>query len=100
MIYQTAAYQVKPNAVEAVKAAIEDFTDYVKASEPGTILYIAWQKKDDPTSFMHFFIFEDEKAQDIHSKSTAVKKFESIYKPLLVSSGVSFTDFNLVSINT
>ena len=44
----------KKQSVEKVKAAVREFTLYVKNNEPGTLLYLAWQKKDDPTSFMHF----------------------------------------------
>lgn len=99
MIYQTAHYQVHKESVEKVKKAIEEFTAYVKDNEPGTILYLAWQQKDDPTRFVHFFIFKDEAAQEIHSKSSNVKKFESVYSPELVSNGVSFTDYDLVATN-
>ena len=37
-IYQTAHYQVNEAAVAEVKAAIDAFVDYVRASEPGTRL--------------------------------------------------------------
>lgn len=99
MIYQTAYYQVNEQSVNKVKEAVKEFTQYVKKNEPGTIMYLAWQKKDDPTCFVHLFIFKDEAAQDIHSKSNAVKKFESVYAPELVSEGVNFTDYELVATN-
>ena len=57
-IYTIAEYRVRPVGVEKVRRAIEEFVPYVKANEPGTRLYAAWQKKDDPTQFVHFFIFE------------------------------------------
>src|SRR5262249_9573986 len=98
-IYQTATYQVKPQAVEKVKRAIEEFVQYVKANEPGTRMYVAWQQQSDPTRFIHLFIFEDAAAQTIHSDSEAVKRFESIYSPELVGGDVVFTDFNLVASN-
>ena len=62
-------------------------------------MYIAWQKKDDPTFFIHLFIFEDEVAQTRHSESEAVKRFESIYSPELVGGDVVFTDYDLVATN-
>jgi quinol monooxygenase YgiN len=47
-IYTIVQYRIKPSAVEKVKRAIEEFVDYVKANEPGTRKYVAWQQKDDP----------------------------------------------------
>ena len=98
-IYTIAQYQVRPSAIEKVKHAIEEFVDYVKANEPGTRKYLAWQQKDDPTRLVHFFIFEDAAAHDVHSKSAAVKRFESIYRPELVGGDVVFTDYELVATN-
>jgi quinol monooxygenase YgiN len=71
-----------------------------KANEPRTRLYMAWQQQDDPTRFVHFFIFEDESAHESHGQSAAVKRFESIYGPELVGGPVKFTDFNLVASNS
>ncbi|PYU21797.1 MAG: hypothetical protein DMG32_19720, partial [Acidobacteria bacterium] len=65
-IYQTGGYQVKPSAVDKVKQAIQEFVQYVQANEPGTRMYLAWQQKDDPTRFLHLFIFEDAPAQARH----------------------------------
>jgi quinol monooxygenase YgiN len=96
-IYQTGGYQVKASAVEKVKQAIKEFVRYVQANEPGTQVYLAWQEKDDPTRFLHFFIFEDAAAQTRHGQSEAVKRFESIYSPELVGGDVVFTDYELVS---
>ena len=99
-IYTIAQYQVKSQAVDKVKQAIEEFVRYVKANEPGTRLYVAWQQKDDPTRFVHFFIFTDEAAHKIHGESDAVKRFESIYSPELVGGNVVFTDYELVASNS
>ena len=96
-IYQTGGYQVNPSAVDKVKQAIKDFVSYVQANEPGTHMYLAWQQKDDPTRFLHLFIFEDAAAQTRHGQSDAVKRFESIYSPELVGGDVVFTDYELVA---
>jgi len=96
-IYTIAEYQVKQSGVEKVKQAIRDFVPYVRDHEPGTRMYTAWQCKDDPTKFVHFFIFESEAAHKAHGTSAAVKKFEAAYGPELVSKGVSFTDYELVA---
>ena len=98
-IYTIAEYRVRPSGVDKVKQAIEEFVPYVKANEPGTRMYLAWQKKDDPTCFVHFFIFEDEAANKIHGESEAVKRFEAAYRPELVGGDVVFTDYHLVAAN-
>ena len=98
-LYQIAEYQVNAPAVAKVKQAVEEFVRYVRSNEPGTRWYVAWQQKDDPTRFVHFFIFEDAAAQDTHSKSAAVKRFEAVYSPELVGGDVIFTDYDLVAAN-
>jgi quinol monooxygenase YgiN len=94
-----AHYQVRSSGVEKVKRAIEEFTQYVQANEPGTKMYVAWQQKDDPTRFVHFFIFESEAAQLAHSRSEAVKRFESAYRPELAGGDVVFTGYLPVATN-
>ena len=96
-IYQTGGYQVKLSAVNKVKEAIREFVAYVQANQPGTQMYLAWQEKNDPTRFLHLFIFADEAAQARHGKSEAVKRFESVYSPELVGGEVVFTDYELIS---
>src|SRR5947209_19091596 len=98
-IYTIAQYQVRPSGAEKVRAAIEEFVDYVKANETGTHMYWAWQQQDDPTRFVHFFIFENEAAHTAHGRSDAVKRFEAAYGPELVGGPVIFTDYNLVAAN-
>src|SRR5215510_14295891 len=66
-IYTITQYKVRPEGVEKVKRAIQEFVPYVKEKEPGTRMYLAWQQQDDPTRFVHFFIFEDEAAHKAHS---------------------------------
>ena len=98
-IYTIAQYKVRPEGVEKVKRAIQEFVPHVKANEPGTRMYLAWQQQDDPTSFVHFFIFENEAAHEAHSRSEEVKRFEAAYRPELVGGDVSFTDYNLIATN-
>jgi quinol monooxygenase YgiN len=96
-IYQTGGYRVKPSAVVKVKQAIQEFVRHVEANEPGTRMYLAWQHKDDPTQFLHLFIFEDAAARARHGQSEAVKRFESIYSAELVGGDVVFTDYELIA---
>jgi quinol monooxygenase YgiN len=96
-IYQTGEYRVKPSAVNKVKQAIKEFVAYVQANEPGTHMYLAWQQKDDPTHFLHLFIFENAAAQTRHGESEAVRHFESVYSPELVGGDVVFTNYELIA---
>jgi quinol monooxygenase YgiN len=99
-IYQTAHYEVRAEAVERVKRAIDEFVRYVRDHEPGSRLYAAWQEVNDPTKFVHLFIFEDEAAHEAHSKSAAVRSFEDVYTPELTAGPVIFTDYDLIATNT
>jgi quinol monooxygenase YgiN len=96
-IFQTGAYQVKASGVAKVEKAIREFVEHVKANEPGSQMYLAWQEKNDPTKFVHLFIFEDEAAQKRHGQSEAVKRFESVYSPELVGGEVVFTDYVMIA---
>jgi len=98
-IQTIAQYRVKPSGVDKVKRAIEEFVPYVRANEPGTRLYLAWQQKDDPTRFVHFFIFEHEAAHAAHGSSAEVKRFEAAYGLELAEGPVVFTDYELVATN-
>jgi quinol monooxygenase YgiN len=98
-IYQTAHYQVKPGAVDRVKAAIVEFVEYVTLHEPGTRIYTAWQEESDPTRFVHLFEFADEEAHRAHGTSAAVRKFEEVYRPELAAGPVVFTDYLQIASN-
>ena len=80
--------------------ALEEFVRYVSGNEPGSRLYSASQQKDDPTRFVHLFIFDDVAAHEAHGKSAAVQRFESIYTPELAAGPVVFTDYLLIASNT
>ena len=96
-IFQTGEYEVKPAAVSKVKQAIKDFVSYVQATETGTQMYLAWQEKENPTRFLHLFIFEDAAAEIRHGQSAEVKRFESVYSPELVGGEVVFTNYEMVA---
>jgi quinol monooxygenase YgiN len=96
-IYETGSYRVKPSGVEKVKQAIAEFVRYVQANEPGTQMYLAWQEKDDPTKFVHSFIFADAEARKRHGQSEAVRKFEAAYSPELAGGEVVFTEYEMIA---
>jgi quinol monooxygenase YgiN len=81
------------------KRAIEDFVQYVRANEPDTRMYFAWQQENDPTRFVHFFIFENEAAHKVHSQSAAEKRLEAAYRSELDGGDVVFTDYRMVAAN-
>ena len=97
-IRQLARYQVHPEALEKVLAAIHEFVDYVRANEDGTMRYEVWQELNDPTRFVHIFIFRDAEADQHHSESPQVKKFASILYPECLAP-VEFIDYRQVVSN-
>lgn len=97
-IRQLARYQVHPEALEKVLAAIHEFVAYVRANEDGTIRYEVWQEVNDPTRFVHIFIFKDAQADQRHSESAQVKKFASILYPECLAP-VEFIDYRQVVSN-
>ena len=97
-IRQLARYQVHPEALEKVLAAIHEFVAYVCANESGTMRYEVWQERDDPTRFVHIFVFRDRDADRRHSESAEVKKFASILYPECLAP-VEFVDYRHVISN-
>ena len=102
----TARFQVRRDGIEAAVAAVREFVAYVAANEPGTFRYESLQEKDDPTRFLHVFVFRDAEARRIHSSSPGVERFTNVLYPLCVPSdggapvsdaGVRFTEFALIA---
>jgi quinol monooxygenase YgiN len=97
-IRQLARYQVRPQAVERCLAAITEFVAYVRAHEPGTLRYEVWQERDEPTRFVHIFVFRDAAADETHSRSAEVAKFASVLYPECLAP-VEFVDYRFVASN-
>ncbi len=95
-IYQTARFRVRSEAVEECKAAIAEFVREVNVREPRTLLYSAWQDAEDPTSFVHFFVFQDEAARELHRGTEWVKRFTGILYPETLD-GVEFRFYQQVA---
>ena len=95
-IYQTARFKVRAEALERCEAAIREFVAYIKANEPGTLLYTSVRENDDPTSFLHFFIFVDAAAREKHRTSDGVRRFTDVLYPETLA-GVEFTDYSGVA---
>jgi quinol monooxygenase YgiN len=94
-IRQLARYQVRPEALETCLAAIRTFVAYVRANEPGTLRYDVWQERDEPTRFVHRFVFRDAEAHRIHSASREVKEFAGVLYPACLAP-VEFVDYREV----
>jgi quinol monooxygenase YgiN len=90
-IHQTAYFVVRDDALQVCKNAIREFVDYVRENEPNTFLYTSLQAKQNPSEFLHYFIFRDENARQVHANSEAVSRFTSILYPNLVAP-VEFTE--------
>jgi quinol monooxygenase YgiN len=95
-LYQTASFKIRPEAREHCERGISEFIDSIKANEPGTLRYLSLPRQDDPTSYLHFFIFQDEEARDRHAHSAAVQRFTSILYPETLAE-VEFPEYTLVA---
>lgn len=93
-VYQSAYFVVRDDARVVCEEAIREFVEYVRDNEPDTLLYTSLQEKEQPNHFLHYFIFRDEAARDLHANSAAVNRFTSILDPNLVAT-VEFTEYNI-----
>ena len=93
-VHQTAYFVVRDDALKKCQMAISEFVDYVRENEPDTLLYTSMQGKEYSTHFLHYFIFRDEKARELHANPEAVNHFTSILYPNLIAP-VEFTEYNL-----
>ena len=93
-IHQTAYFVVRDDALDVCKNAIREFVDYVRENEPNTFLYTSLQAKDNPSHFLHYFIFRDENARQVHANSEAVNRFTSTLYPNLIAP-VDFTEYEV-----
>src|SRR5512136_2184600 len=91
-IRQLARYEVRPEALGRCLAAIHEFVAYVRANEPGTLRYEVWQEHDNPTRFVHIFVFRDAEADRIQSESSEVKNFAAVLYPECLAP-VEFIDY-------
>jgi quinol monooxygenase YgiN len=91
-IHQTAYFVVRDDSLEICKKAILEFVEHVRVNEPDTLLYVSLQEKENSYSFLHYFIFRDENARDLHANSEAVKRFTNTLYPNLIAP-VEFTEY-------
>jgi quinol monooxygenase YgiN len=95
-VFMTARFVIRPEAREKCEQAIRQFVAYVKDNEPGTLRYTSLQQADDPTRYLHFFIFQDQAARDLHASSEGVKRFTDVLYPETLGP-VEFTEYAVVA---
>jgi quinol monooxygenase YgiN len=95
-LYQTASYSVKREALSKVIQAVTELVAYIRENEAGTLSYSAWQDVADPVRFVHFIVFADEGAHQVHGTSQAVKRFNAVLFPEL-RGRVEFHEFTQVA---
>jgi len=93
-IYQSAYFVVRDDALDVCLKAIKEFMDYIRANEPDTLVYTSFQEKENPNHFMHYFVFKNESARELHANSDAVKSFTDILYPNMVAP-VDFIEYEL-----
>ena len=97
-VHELARYEVRPEALDDVIAAIHEFVAYVRANESGALRYEVWQERDRPTRFVHLLVWRDEEANRIHGESAAVKKFAGALYPNCLSP-VEFIEYKQLDAN-
>ncbi len=97
-IHELARYEVRPDALDEVIAAIHEFVAYIRDHEEGALRYEVWQEQERPTRFVHLFVWRDAEANRIHGESAAVKKFAGILYPQCVAP-VEFLTYRQVDAN-
>ena len=64
-----ATLKVKEDKIEEAKSFLKQLCADTLANEPGTLAYVAHQKKDDPTSFVFYEKYESDEAFAEHGKN-------------------------------
>jgi quinol monooxygenase YgiN len=71
-----ATIKVKEDKLEEAKAFFGKLTADVRANEPGTLVYVFHQRRDDPATFVVYEKYESDEAFALHSKNLATKGAE------------------------
>lgn len=68
-----ATLKVKKDKIEEAQAFLKELRSEILANEPGTLAYVAHQRKDDPTTFVFYEKYENDEALKSHGKNMASK---------------------------
>jgi quinol monooxygenase YgiN len=93
MIFKMARYTVRPENLNDVKEAIQEFVAEIKENEPATF-YETYQEAEGPT-FVHLMCFENEEAEDAHKNSSHTNTFVDRIYPICENPPI-FTSLSLL----
>jgi quinol monooxygenase YgiN len=93
----TAQVAIRPELAEKCEQAIREFIQYIEENEPDTNFYFSMRDSGNATNYLHVFSFKDESGREKHRNSPAVRRFTDTLYPELVSEGVEFKEYTLVS---
>jgi quinol monooxygenase YgiN len=68
-----ATIKVKEDKLEEAKAFFKKLAAEVKANEPGTLVYVFHQRRDDPLTFVVYEKYESDEAFALHSQNLGPK---------------------------
>ena len=83
MLTITAVIRARKGEERALRDALLEVADNVRANEPDTVGFFISQDLADPCVFTTYERFTDRAAMDRHNGSAAVARFFGIAKPLL-----------------
>jgi quinol monooxygenase YgiN len=83
MLTITAVIRAKKGEEAALRRALLEVADNVRANEPDTVGFFISQDLEDPCVFTTYERFANLAAMDRHNGSAAVARFFGIAKPLL-----------------
>jgi quinol monooxygenase YgiN len=83
MLTITAVIRAKKGEEAALRSALLEVADNVRANEPDTVGFFISQDLEDPCVFTTYERFADHAAMDRHNGSAVVARFFGIAKPLL-----------------
>jgi len=83
MLTITAVIRAKKGEEAALRSALLEVADNVRANEPDTVGFFISQDLEDPRVFTTYERFTDRAAMDRHNGSAVVARFFGIAKPLL-----------------
>lgn len=83
MMRLTAIIRCKPDAVDAVLAALKAVGDYARTHEPDTVAYAVTRSADDPTVLVTHERFRTAAAMQAHNEGEGSKAFFAAAEGLL-----------------